>query len=240
MRIGFRQQGYGICCSFLGCPASNLGSTDTNRGNRCLNRHRIRCGFGDLATDKREHALNKVGVESTFLGSGIENHFIDDHAAFFTKGKGRLVNKGDADSGTLARNQRIPLVNIISLGQLDFCPVHANGFDNAIGRFDPAYGFSRLCQFKGAAFQGKLSGGCRTGKNCCQLGVDDGPAFGHQIGRKINLEIINNEDLFAVGSRQHQVGTLTVKFCFQKPGFTGDRNGLTALRKNHLRNVRAF
>ena len=93
----------------IGKLEPELGAPDADAADRGIDEHGVRVGLGDHAADHRIDALHHIKRQRSFLGTGVINHFVQDHAAIAAHGEGGFIDQHDADSAVRAGFKDIAL-----------------------------------------------------------------------------------------------------------------------------------
>ena len=172
----------------------HLGAANTDRGHRRAYLHGVRPRLGDRARNEGEHTLDDGEGRIAFVGFGVVDQLVENHAALFAQRESGVVDEDDADRAFAAGLDDVALKDRGASAEGNFSavgPDHGDAAGNGLNRAD-GLGLFAGCRL------GVLTGSHRTGQLVDQVGRHLGATRGHQGGRIVDGVIVPNDDFAAV------------------------------------------
>ncbi len=215
----FFQQRNNCVFAFGASLNCDFGTANTDRCDRRIDRHCVRFGFGDRATDERENTMDDGERRRTVAGAWVVNHFVEDHARVFIQREFGSINKGNSGRGAVAGFQHITLEDGIADFEVGAATVGTNGENFAVGGINRADWLGRITTQAGLRELLRCHG---PGKSLGCFRRDPRATFGLQRRRLLNGKIIANQNFLAAPALQHQIRAFPVEIRAQQHGATWD------------------
>jgi len=200
--VGFRQQHTHRDAVGQFEAASDLGAanSDGTRGRAHL--HGVGTGLGDLAGDEHESAGHHRHERRAGIGCGVVDQLVEHHLGVAAERECGAVQKGDLHRAIRGGLQNIALIDRGADVELHRKAVGAGGGDRTLDRLDLP-DVRRHIQCGGEL--GDLRQSRRAGQRLHQIARQIMALQGHQISRMSGREIVDHDNLAALGAGDDQI-----------------------------------